>query len=179
MEPTLRSAIGTLSSSEGQRRLNAYAMSITIRRYEEGDFDGLVARWHETNLVSYRYVAEHQRHTLEDARTFFRTKLLTTCEVWIAADGDRRLGLLALEAPWIRHFAVFPEHQRRGVGTSLLGQARARSPAELRLFTFRRNTPARAFYEKHGFVAVAFGISPAPESEPDVEYHWRAAQTGR
>ncbi len=30
-----------------------------------------------------------------------------------------------------------------------------------------------AFYEKNGFIAEKYGISPPPESEPDVEYHWR------
>jgi hypothetical protein len=39
-------------------------------------------------------------------------------------------------------------------------------------FTFQRNDVARAFYAKHGFVEMAFGISPAPESEPDVEWRW-------
>ena len=29
-----------------------------------------------------------------------------------------------------------------------------------------------AGFEKHGFVAVKFGISPPPESAPDVEYAW-------
>ena len=83
-----------------------------------------------------------------------------------------RVGLIALEVPWIRQFAVFPEHQRHGIGTALLAKARECSPAELRLYTFQRNGKARAFYAKHGFSAVAFGISPAPESEPDVEYRW-------
>jgi hypothetical protein len=32
---------------------------------------------------------------------------------------------------------------------------------------------ARSFYEKQGFVAVYSGVSPPPESEPDVEYRWR------
>ena len=32
---------------------------------------------------------------------------------------------------------------------------------------------SRAFYEKYGFTAEKFGVSPPPESEPDVEYHWR------
>jgi ribosomal protein S18 acetylase RimI-like enzyme len=84
------------------------------------------------------------------------------------------LGLIALDVPWIGHLAVFPGYQRRGIGSALLSQARERSPRELRAFTFRRNLPARAFYERHGFVAVAFGVSPAPESEPDVEYRWLA-----
>ena len=31
----------------------------------------------------------------------------------------------------------------------------------------------RQLYETHGFGAVKFGVSPPPESAPDVEYHWR------
>ncbi len=145
-----------------------------IRPYSNRDFDHLVRRWHETNLASYRYVEEHQGHSLEDARTFFRNDVLIACQVWVAERSGQLLGLLALEAPWIRQFAVFPEFQRQGVGTALLKMAREHSPEELRLFTFRRNTAARAFYAKHGFASVAFGISPAPEFEPDVEYHWVA-----
>ena len=147
---------------------------LAVRPYADRDFDDLVRRWHETNLASYAYVEEHRGHTLEGAREFFRTRLLSSSAVWVAEQSGTLLGLLALEAPWIRQLAVFPEHQRRGVGTALLRQARACSPAELRLFTFQRNDKARAFYEKHGFTVVAFGISPAPELEPDVEYRWVA-----
>jgi len=147
---------------------------LAIRDFAEADFDDLVARWHETNLASYRYNDVQQRHTLADARAFFRNRLLPACDVWVATRSGILLGMLAWEAPWIRHFAIFPEHQRQGIGTALLDRARERSPAEIRLFTFQRNAPARAFYEKHGFVAVAFGISPAPELEPDVEYRWPA-----
>ena len=149
-------------------------LDLTIRAYAEGDFDDLVAKWHETNLVSYRYVAEQQRHTLADARTFFRGKLLPACEIWVAAQSGQLLGMLAFDAPWIRHFAVFPEHQRQGIGTALLRHARGRAKGEIRLYTFQRNDKARAFYEKHGFAAVAFGVSPAPELEPDVLYRWTA-----
>jgi ribosomal protein S18 acetylase RimI-like enzyme len=147
-------------------------LALTVRPYVECDFDPLVSRWHATNLVSYRYVADHQRHTLQDARRFFRDRVITSCEVWLAVDGRELLGMLALQAPWIRQFAVFPEFQRRGVGTALLCKAQERSPLELRLFTFQRNEAGRAFYEKHGFSPEAFGVSPAPEREPDVEYRW-------
>jgi putative acetyltransferase len=147
---------------------------VSIRSYLDSDFDVLVARWHETNLVSYRYNEEQQRHTLADARKFFRSRVLPVCEVWVATRSNQLLGVVVVEAPWIRHFAVFPEHQRQGVGTQLLRKARERSPAEIRLYTFQRNLPARAFYEKHGFVAVAFGMSPAPELEPDVLLQWTA-----
>ena len=44
---------------------------------------------------------------------------------------------------------------------------------QARLFTVQVNVNGRAFYEKHGFVIARLGVSPPPESEPDVEYHWR------
>jgi len=47
------------------------------------------------------------------------------------------------------------------------------------LYTVQINTNGRAFYEKNGFVAVRFGVSAAPESEPDVEYHWRPGENER
>jgi hypothetical protein len=34
---------------------------------------------------------------------------------------------------------------------------------------------ARAFYERHGFSVVRFGVSPAPEAEPDIEFRSQAA----
>ncbi len=146
--------------------------ALKVRPYGERDFDSLVSRWHETNLVSYRYVAEQQSHTLADAKRFFRDQVIASCEVWVAVNCRELLGMLALQAPWIRQFAVFPEYQRRGVGTALLCKARERSPLELRLFTFQRNQAARAFYEKHAFLPEACGVSPAPEREPDIAYRW-------
>jgi ribosomal protein S18 acetylase RimI-like enzyme len=148
--------------------------AISIRAYADHDFDDLVARWHETNRVSYPYVEARLGHTLEDARVFFRATILPACAVWVAERAGALVGLVAVEAPWIRQLSVFPEHQRRGVGTALLDKARECSPAELRLFTFQRNDKARMFYQKHGFRIVALGVSPAPELEPDVEYRWVA-----
>jgi GNAT superfamily N-acetyltransferase len=146
-----------------------------IRDFVESDFDPVVAGWHRTNLVSYPYVRAHREHSLEDARRFFRETVLAECRIWIADRTGEPVGLLALCPPWIRQLAVFPPFQRQGIGTALLTTARKHSPRELRLFTFQRNNAGRAFYERHGFSALAFGVSPAPESEPDIEYRWQGA----
>jgi ribosomal protein S18 acetylase RimI-like enzyme len=60
----------------------------------------------------------------------------------------------------------------RGVGTSLIAYAKSLSPSRRRLFTFETNVNGRGFYERRGFRAVGFGISPPPESELHVEYRW-------
>jgi ribosomal protein S18 acetylase RimI-like enzyme len=91
-------------------------------------------------------------------------------------DGKRLLGLLALADGEIDQLHVAPEFQDQGVGSALLAKARDLSPERLGLFTHQRNERARRFYEKRGFVAVRFGMSPAPENEPDIRYEWRHEQ---
>jgi len=87
---------------------------------------------------------------------------------------EKPVAYMAISGDFIDQLYVDPDHQRKGIGQTLLGHAMALSPDHLWLYTLQINTGARAFYEKNGFQAVKFGISPAPESEPDVEYHWQA-----
>jgi GNAT superfamily N-acetyltransferase len=77
---------------------------------------------------------------------------------------------------YIDRLYVLPDVQRSGIGTALIRHAMELCPAGLELHTHQRNMAARSFYETRGFVAVRFGISPPPESEPDIEYHWRPDQ---
>jgi GNAT superfamily N-acetyltransferase len=147
-------------------------VAVAIRPFAPHEIDVITERWHDTNRACFPYVAEYQRHTLDDDRRFFGEQVVPRCAVWIAEAEGEPVGLIACRAPWIEHLSVFAGWRQRGVGTRLVEVARAHSPRELRAFTFQRNLPARAFYERHGFRAVAFGVSPAPESEPDVEYAW-------
>ncbi len=83
------------------------------------------------------------------------------------------VAFMAMENEFIDQLYIHPDYQRQGIGKALLDFARKQSPDHVWLYTLRINVNARAFYEKNGFVAEKFGISPAPELEPDVEYHWR------
>jgi GNAT superfamily N-acetyltransferase len=68
---------------------------------------------------------------------------------------------------------VDPPEWRKGWGTRLVLLAKTLHPEGLELHTHQANQAARQLYETHGFRAVKFGLSPPPESVPDVEYHWR------
>ena len=63
----------------------------------------------------------------------------------------------------------------RGALAALVEIAFAKTlhPDGLELHTHQENHAARQLYERHGFRAVKFGLSPPPENAPDVEYHWR------
>jgi GNAT superfamily N-acetyltransferase len=144
----------------------------TIRPLVEGDVERTVALWARARRDAQPWLERRMGHTPADDLAFFRGTLMRTMDVWVAAQDGAPLGLLALAPGRLEHLYVDPPAQGRGVGSALLGHAKRLMPGGLTLFTHRRNRRARAFYEARGFRAVAFGVSPPPESEPDVEYRW-------
>jgi ribosomal protein S18 acetylase RimI-like enzyme len=139
---------------------------------KDEDLEAVVQVWHAAGRRAYTFIELWQRFTLEQARGVFRQQIAPVCEVWVVETADGIVGYLALKESYVDRLYVSPHHQRQGVGTALLKYAMEHSPAGLALHTHQKNTQARAFYEKHGFVPVKYGISPPPENEPDVEYHW-------
>ena len=144
-----------------------------IRRYRPGDFDPVNDLWRRARLHAFAAFQARKGHSAEEDRDYFRAVVQVKNDLWVAEVDGRPAAFMAIAGDFIDQLYVAPEHQRQGVGTALLAHARGLSPSGLRLFTFQFNTNARAFYEKHGFVVARLGVSPAPESEPDVEYRWR------
>ena len=147
--------------------------NFTIREYRPEDFDAVTILW---RVARERSLPEFQREKgyffFED-QGYFHDHILKSNKVWVAEIDKRAVAFMAMEGEFIDQLYIHPDLQRRGIGKALLDFARAQSPDHLWLYTLQVNVNARAFYEKNEFVAERFGISPAPESEPDVEYHWR------
>lgn len=116
------------------------------------------------------------RHSPAEDRAFYRTHVFKSCEVWGAEQQSKLVGIIAFRPEWIDQLYVLPDAQRRGVGGDLLEIAQDRFPV-LNLWTFRRNLPARRFYESNGFVALReTDGSRNEEKEPDVLYQWTRAE---
>jgi GNAT superfamily N-acetyltransferase len=98
-------------------------------------------------------------------------------QLWVYESEGVPVAFLGIENDFLDRLYVDPKHHRRGFGQELLDFAKTLSPNHLWLYTHAANKMARIFYEKNGFVAESFGVSPAPESEPDVEYHWRSTSS--
>jgi ribosomal protein S18 acetylase RimI-like enzyme len=146
--------------------------SVHIRPYRPADFAPVNDLWRRARLRAFPDFLARKGHTAEEDRAYFRNVILVKHAVWVAEVDGRAVGFMAISGDFIDQLYVDPGDQRRGVGGRLIAHARTLSPSGLRLFTFRENAAGRAFYEKHGFVATRFGVSPPPESEPDVEYVW-------
>jgi GNAT superfamily N-acetyltransferase len=91
-------------------------------------------------------------HTPDEDRWSFRERMFKTCELWGCFDNQELVGIIAFRESSIDLY-ILPVSQGRGIGTTLLQIAKSQSHS-LRLWTFRRNTNARRFYERQGFTLV-------------------------
>lgn len=139
----------------------------------EADTEAVAGVWYRAGVEAYPYLPGWRAMTPELALTVFRGQIAAHCQVFVAEQGETIAGYLALKGSYVDRLYVDPVRQRAGIGRALLEHARRLSPAGLELHTHQQNQAARRFYEGLGFIAVRFGVSPPPESAPDVEYHWR------
>ena len=118
-------------------------------------------------------------HSDDEVRSWIAHVRLATGEAWVAREAGRILGFLCLDGEDLDQLYLLPGQLRRGIGSLLLAKARERSPERLHLFTFQRNTAARAFYERHGFRLVDLNDGDRnEEGEPDALYEWRRSFSG-
>jgi chorismate mutase/GNAT superfamily N-acetyltransferase len=99
-------------------------------------------------------------------------------EVWVPVQGDEVVAYADLDAGttgpgWLHSLYVLPEHARQGIGTALLDLAKVRRPDGFSLWVFESNTPARAFYARHGLVELEHTDGRTNEERaPDVRMAW-------
>jgi ribosomal protein S18 acetylase RimI-like enzyme len=144
-----------------------------IRKFQPADEADVVAVWHRSRVAAFTFLPTWQTFTLEQSRWIFDRIIRPSCAIWIATLDERVVAYLAMKGTYIDRLCVDPPEWRKGWGTQLVNFAKQVSPLGLELHTHQENFAARALYERHGFRAVKFGLSPPPESVLDVEYHWR------
>jgi ribosomal protein S18 acetylase RimI-like enzyme len=136
------------------------------------ELEAVVRVWIRSREENQPWLEARMAYGHADSLRHFRDVIAKENEVWVAVARGAPVGLMALRAGFIDQLYVDPGAQRNGVGSALLDHAKRACPAGLALFTHQANTRARAFYESRGLRAVAFGVSPSPECEPDVRYAW-------
>lgn len=147
-----------------------------IRPYISDDFEAITILWRHAREQAFPDFQRRKGHTFEEDQVYFKDVILVNNDLWVGELEEKPAAFMAIAGDFIDQLYVAPEYQRLGLGRALLEHARALSPDHLWLYTLQINTNGRAFYEKNGFRVVKLGVSPAPESEPDVEYHWNAME---
>ena len=144
-----------------------------IRPFDRSVEPRVAEIWLKAGLEEYTYLPGFQALDEKKALKVFHEIIAQKCDIWLEADNERIHGFMALQGSYIDRLYIDPVFQRQGIGTSLIQYAREKNPDGLELCTHQQNSRACSFYEKLGFRAVKYGVSPPPESIPDVEYHWR------
>ncbi|MCK6461997.1 MAG: GNAT family N-acetyltransferase [Planctomycetes bacterium] len=146
-----------------------------IRPLRDDEIEEVVRLWRRSRDASQPWLEARAGHTADEDLRFFRATIARENDVWVADDRGV-VGFLAIAGQRLGWLYVDPSAQGRGIGSRLLDKAKALSPAGLTLYTHQRNERARAFYERRGFRAVRFGMSPPPENEPDILYRFDSQQ---
>ena len=162
-----------------ESRPRAKSQAFRIRPAKPRDADAIAAVHRASMREAMPWLPD--LHTPEEDRAWVAQVVLPHQEVWVAEASGQIVGVASLDADdMLTQLYILPAHQGTGVGSALLETAKAARPGGLRLYAFQRNTRARRFYERRGFVAIAFGDgSGNEEGEPDVLYAWKPVAESR
>jgi len=144
-----------------------------IREYRDEDFDPVTILWRVAREKAMPDFQRTKGYFFYQDQAYFQDHILKNDDVWVVEFESQPLAFMAMKDDFIDQLYVHPDFWRRGIGKLLLNFAHEQSPEHLWLYTLQVNVNACAFYDANGFVAEKLGISPPPENEPDVEYHWR------
>lgn len=111
-------------------------------------------------------------HTPEEELEFFSEQVFPKEDVRVVEADGEIAGFIAFHEDWLNHLYIHPKYWGGGRGSVLLADAKDAS-ASLQLWTFQRNTAARAFYSAHGFEDVELTDGMRNEEQtPDVRMVW-------
>lgn len=147
-------------------------MTLNIRFYRADDFEAVTRLWRRAREAAMPELTARMGYSFKTDQAHFAEHIVASCDLWVVEKDSVVVAFMGIKKDFIDYLYVDPDHHRQGIGQFMLEHARDLSHDHLWLYTHVANHMARAFYEKNGFVAEKFGVSPAPENEPDVEYHW-------
>ena len=113
-------------------------------------------------------------HTAEAVEHHMREVVFAMRRVFVALDGERPVGFLALDIEGcVTALYVAADARGRDVGRALLERAK-REERALTLWVFEPNDAARRFYAREGFREVRRTNGDNEEGVPDVLMEWTA-----
>jgi GNAT superfamily N-acetyltransferase len=149
---------------------------VLVRRAAAADADDIAA----VHIAAFKaaYPTLRLVHTDDEVRRWIREHVVPETECWVAAEGPTVVAMMSLTPGWVDQLYVDPHRQGEGIGRQLLELAKSRAEADLDLWTFQVNAPARRFYGRNGFVEVELTDGEGNEErEPDVRLRWRSGES--
>jgi ribosomal protein S18 acetylase RimI-like enzyme len=145
--------------------------ALSIERASAGDAAEIAKLYLASRADALPYL--HRVHTDTEVCDWVSDLVLRRGETWVARLKGNIVGFMVLVGDELLQLYVLPGYYRSGIGRKLLDLAKTRSSARLHLYTFQRNSRARAFYEAQGFRIIDRNDGARNEErEPDILYEW-------
>lgn len=114
-------------------------------------------------------------HPIEEQHAHWVERVVPVSRVRVVVAGQEVLAFMASTSESIAHLYVRVGSIGQGIGSALVKLAKTESAGSLWLYTFARNTNARRFYERQGFVETERESRNMWQLEA-IRYHWKRGE---
>jgi putative acetyltransferase len=130
-----------------------------LRPYRTGDEDAAIALWLETWKLAYPSIDFDARVTWWRER--WRNELVPKADIIVAEQAGALAGFVTIDSSgYLDQLVVAPDHWGSNLATTLVDEAKRRSPEGVTLKVNADNGRAIRFYERSGFVHAGEDVNP-------------------
>jgi putative acetyltransferase len=142
-----------------------------LRPYRAEDEDALIALWQRTWQQAYPSIDFSAR--LNCWRERWRSELVPKAAIVVAEQNGAPAGFVTIDASgYLDQLVVAPDHWGSQLATTLVNEAKRRSPDRITLLVNKDNARAIRFYERNGFVHAGEDVNPT-SGRPVRKMEWK------
>ena len=142
-----------------------------LRPYRAEDEDALIALWQRTWQQAYPTIDFAAR--VNWWRERWRSELVPKAAIVVAEQDGAPVGFVTIDASgYLDQLAVAPDHWGSELATTLVNEAKRRSPDRITLLVNQDNARAIRFYERNGFMHAGEDVNPT-SGRPVKKMEWK------
>ncbi|WP_291685983.1 GNAT family N-acetyltransferase [Bradyrhizobium sp.] len=142
-----------------------------LRPYRAEDEDALIALWQRTWQQAYPTIDFAAR--VNWWRERWRSELVPKAAIVVAEQDGAPVGFVTIDASgYLDQLVVAPDHWGSELATTLVNEAKRRSPDRITLLVNQDNARAIRFYERNGFMHAGEDVNPT-SGRPVKKMEWK------
>jgi putative acetyltransferase len=147
------------------------AQTFHLRLYRAEDEDALIALWQRSWQQAYPSIDFAAR--VKWWRERWRGELVPKAAIIVAEQDGAPVGFVTIDASgYLDQLVVAPDHWGSELATTLVDEAKRRSPDRITLLVNKDNARAIRFYERNGFVHAGEDVNPT-SGRPVRKMEWK------
>ena len=142
-----------------------------LRPYRAEDEDAAIALWQRTWQQAYPTIDFAAR--VNWWRERWRSELVPKAAIVVAEQDGAPVGFVTIDASgYLDQLVVAPDHWGSELATTLVNEAKRRSPDRITLLVNQDNARAIRFYERNGFMHAGEDVNPT-SGKPVKKMEWK------